>query len=155
MPSCSACTQRLAPNIPRLRRLPATQASPGDTGQQTDSGLLQEEELLQRDMARYQQRASAAPQSPLPAEQGAAPSALDAAKDALDKLLIADFFAVLAILAWLGVGVAAKVTLDSSALLDAWFPLWPLVFQPAIGVLMLGALVSGAVGWARENSSGG
>lgn len=26
------------------------------------------------------------------------------------------------------------------ALLDAWFPLWPLVFQPAIGVLMLGAV---------------
>jgi len=103
------------------------------------------------------------------------------------------------------------------ALLDAWFPLWPLVFQPALGVLMLGAvrspslqtpfllagsqhrpasdvqgrftllggfthaqlacmaagmilpasycvtsvcflwvqLVSGAVGWARENSGGG
>ena len=26
------------------------------------------------------------------------------------------------------------------ALLDAWFPLWPFVFQPAIGVLMLGAV---------------
>jgi len=25
-------------------------------------------------------------------------------------------------------------------LLDAWFPLWPRVFQPAIGVLMLGAV---------------
>lgn len=47
-------------------------------------------------------------------KQAASPGALDAAKDALDKLLIADFFAVLAILAWLGLGVAAKVTLDSS-----------------------------------------
>ena len=28
------------------------------------------------------------------------------------------------------------------ALLDAWFPLWPLVFQPALGVLMLGAVRS-------------
>lgn len=26
------------------------------------------------------------------------------------------------------------------ALLDAWFPLWQWVFQPAIGVLMLGAV---------------
>lgn len=25
-------------------------------------------------------------------------------------------------------------------LLDAWYPLWNLVFQPAIGVLMLGAV---------------
>jgi hypothetical protein len=45
----------------------------------------------------------------------AAPSgALDTAKNFLDKLLIADFFAVLAILLWLGAGVAAKVTTDSS-----------------------------------------
>lgn len=33
------------------------------------AGLLREEELLQRDMARYQQRASSTPQTPLPAEQ--------------------------------------------------------------------------------------
>ena len=46
--------------------------------------------------------------------QAADPGALDAAKDLLDKVLIADFFAVLAILAWLGAGVAAKVTLQSS-----------------------------------------
>ena len=25
-------------------------------------------------------------------------------------------------------------------LLDAWYPLWTLVFQPALGVLMLGAV---------------
>ena len=54
--------------------------------------------------------------------QAAAPGALDAAKDLLDKVLIADFFAVLAILAWLGAGVAAKVTLDSSVHARAlWF----------------------------------
>ena len=46
--------------------------------------------------------------------QAAPPGALDTAKNFLDKLLIADFFAVLAILLWLGAGVAAKVTLDSS-----------------------------------------
>lgn len=39
-------------------------------------------------------------------------------------------------------------------LLDTWLSLWQWVFQPAIGVLMLGALVSGAVGWVKENVGG-
>jgi hypothetical protein len=57
---------------------------------------------------------------------------------------VADFFFVLLALAWLGLGLGAQGALHSSAVLDAWFPLWPLVFQPAIGVLMLGALVGPA-----------
>jgi hypothetical protein len=70
------------------------------------------------------------------------------------QLLIADFFFVLAILGWLAAGLGAQGALHSSALLDAWFPLWPLVFQPAIGVLMLGALVSGGLGWLKEQQAG-
>jgi len=66
------------------------------------------------------------------------------------QVLIADFFFVLAILAWLGVGLAEKATVQSSSLIDAWLPLWPLVFQPAIGVLMAGALVSGGLSWLQE-----
>lgn len=66
------------------------------------------------------------------------------------QLLIADFFFVLAILAWLGAGLAEKATVQSSSLIDAWLPLWPLVFQPAIGVLMAGALVSGGLNWLQE-----
>lgn len=66
------------------------------------------------------------------------------------QVLIADFFLVLAILAWLGVGLAEKATVQSSTLIDAWLPLWPLVFQPAIGVLMAGALVSGGLNWLQE-----
>ena len=57
---------------------------------------------------------------------------------------------MLAILGWLAAGLGAQGVLHSSALLDAWFPLWPLVFQPAIGVLMLGALVSGGLNWLKE-----
>jgi hypothetical protein len=57
---------------------------------------------------------------------------------------------VLAILGWLGLGLGVQGALHSSVLLDAWYPLWPLVFQPAIGVLMLGALVSGGLGWLKE-----
>lgn len=65
-------------------------------------------------------------------------------------MLIADFFFILAILAWLGVGLIEKATVGSSNLVDAWLPLWQWVFQPAIGVLMLGALVSGGLNWVAE-----
>jgi hypothetical protein len=66
------------------------------------------------------------------------------------QVLIADFFVVLAILAWLAVGLAEKATVQSSNLIDAWLPLWPMVFQPAIGILMAGALVSGGLNWLQE-----
>jgi hypothetical protein len=71
------------------------------------------------------------------------------------QVLIADFFLVLAILAWLGAGLAEKATVQSSNLIDAWLPLWPLVFQPAIGVLMAGALVSGGLNWLDEQRQKG
>jgi hypothetical protein len=76
-------------------------------------------------------------------------------KEALDKLLIADFFVVLAILGWLVAGLGIKGATGNSALVDAWLPLWPMVFQPAIGVLMAGALVSGGLGWLRGKQQGG
>jgi hypothetical protein len=34
-----------------------------------------------------------------------------------------------------------------SPVLDAWYPLWPTLWQSAIGLLMAGALVSGGLGW--------
>ncbi len=64
---------------------------------------------------------------------------------------MADFFLVLAVLAWLAAGaVQAALSGGSSPLLDAWYPLWPMLWQPAIGVLMAGALVSGGLGWLAE-----
>jgi hypothetical protein len=68
------------------------------------------------------------------------PSALGNIKDAVDKVLIADFFFVLFALAWLGGGLVARSALHTTAVLDAWLSLWQWVFQPAIGVLMLGAV---------------
>ncbi|GMH42824.1 hypothetical protein BSKO_10743 [Bryopsis sp. KO-2023] len=73
-------------------------------------------------------------------------------KETVDKVLMADFFFVLFALGWLTSGVLFNSLAHRSFVLDAWMMLWPVVFQPAIGVLMLGALVSGAVGWAKENS---
>ena len=63
--------------------------------------------------------------------------------DGVDKLLIADFFFVVFALVWFGVALAAKTVADSTVLLDTWLQLWQWVFQPAIGVLMLGS-VSGS-----------
>lgn len=67
-------------------------------------------------------------------------------KEIVDKVLIADFFFILFILAWFIVGVGAQTLGNSTGLLDVWYSLWQLVFQPALGVLMLGALASGLLG---------
>ena len=74
-------------------------------------------------------------------------------KELVDKALIADFFFILFALGWLGAGVGLKSATGVTGLLDAWLALWQWVFQPAIGVLMLGALVSGGIGWLREKGS--
>eukprot|EP00271_Cylindrocystis_brebissonii_P019256 TRINITY_DN579_c0_g2_i1.p1 TRINITY_DN579_c0_g2~~TRINITY_DN579_c0_g2_i1.p1 ORF type:complete len:206 (+),score=22.92 TRINITY_DN579_c0_g2_i1:172-789(+) len=75
-------------------------------------------------------------------------------KDVVETLLVADFFFILAILAWFLAGVAQQQlspTADS-ALLGAWFPLWDPVFQPALGIFMAGALVSGFMAWQRNRA---
>lgn len=95
-------------------------------------------------MQRFAQRKQSEPNVSRPVE-----SSSSSLKDGLDKFLIGDFFFVVFSLAWLGAGVLAQGT-GSSALLDAWFPLWPLVWQPAIGILMAGALLNGAWGWIAE-----
>jgi hypothetical protein len=72
-------------------------------------------------------------------------------QDLVEKALIADFFFIVFILLWFVAGLGETVALRSSVLLDLWYPLWPSVFQPALGVLMLGAIVSGILG-RREAS---
>ncbi|GLI71502.1 hypothetical protein VaNZ11_016719 [Volvox africanus] len=115
-------------------------------------------EALKADLERLRAKSGAAARGAGSSPSGAALQAgqqesgpLSGFKDTLDKLLIADFFLVLFILAWLAVGVAQNaVNGGNSPLLDAWYPLWPLLWQPALGVLMAGALVSGALGWLKE-----
>jgi hypothetical protein len=67
----------------------------------------------------------------------------------LNLLLVADVFFVIAAALWLAIAVVgheAKIPLG----LDLWYILWEPVFTPAIGILMAGALVSGAIGWVRN-----
>lgn len=66
------------------------------------------------------------------------------------QVLVADFFLVLFALAWLGAGVVQANVFGSSPLLDVWYPLWPTLWQSAIGLLMAGALVSGGLGWLQS-----
>eukprot|EP00250_Pteridium_aquilinum_P012293 c20631_g1_i3 orf=132-653(+) len=58
----------------------------------------------------------------------------------VEKLLVADFFFILLILVWFVAGLAEKGAFDTSSLIDAWFPLWPTLFQPALGFFMAGSL---------------
>uniref|UniRef100_A0A7S3YVX0 Uncharacterized protein n=1 Tax=Lotharella globosa TaxID=91324 RepID=A0A7S3YVX0_9EUKA len=75
------------------------------------------------------------------------------AKEAFDSFLIADFFFVCASLVWLAAGVAAKFVFKTEAVYLAWYALWPLVFQPAIGFLMMGAIGSGVAGWWADQQA--
>eukprot|EP00887_Chlorella_sp_A99_P001043 scaffold14.g1043.t1 len=153
----------------RLCRRSAARAPRASSEQDLDKQLLEDlERLRQRQAAgggaAAQERpaaaaAAAAQQEARRAADGAGAGAdggspLAGVKEGLDKLLIADFFFILAALAWLSAGLAERSLLHSTGLLDSWLGLWQWVFQPAIGVLMLGALVSGAVGWAKENLGG-
>ncbi len=69
--------------------------------------------------------------------------------DWLNLALMADLFLVLASFFWLAIAVVgrgAKIPLG----LDLWYTLWEPLFMPAIGILMAGALVSGASSWIRQ-----
>jgi hypothetical protein len=73
----------------------------------------------------------------------------------LNFVLMLDLFLVLLSFFWLAIAVigrGAKIPLG----LDLWYKLWEPIFTPAIGVLMAGALLSGAASWVakRWNSEG-
>jgi len=64
------------------------------------------------------------------------------------------FFIVLGFGAWLAAAAVEKSVAGTTVLSDTWFQLWPVLIQPAIGILMAASLFSGLAGWARENFSG-
>ncbi|GAQ88867.1 hypothetical protein KFL_004650120 [Klebsormidium nitens] len=78
-------------------------------------------------------------------------NATRATKSVIDTILVADFFFIILVLLWLIAGVVERQALDSTKLLDVWLPLWGTVFQPAIGVLMAGTIVSGTISTLSQN----
>ena len=67
----------------------------------------------------------------------------------LNIFLVVDSFLVLFSFLWLVAAVlgrSAGIPLG----IELWFQLWEPVFTPAIGILMLGALVSGLTSWASK-----
>lgn len=67
----------------------------------------------------------------------------------INLALVADLFLVLFSFFWLAIAVvgrSAGVPLG----LDLWYELWDPVFTPALGILMAGALVSGAISWVSQ-----
>lgn len=67
----------------------------------------------------------------------------------LNLALMLDLFFVLFSFFWFAIAIAgraAKVPLG----LDLWYTLWQPVMQPAIGILMAGAILSGVIGWINK-----
>lgn len=69
--------------------------------------------------------------------------------DWLNTLLVVDFFFVLASLAWLAIAVVGRTT-GVALGLDVWYSLWEPLFTPAIGALMAGALLTGAIAQVQK-----
>ncbi|MBM5818153.1 MAG: hypothetical protein FJ083_16770 [Cyanobacteria bacterium K_Offshore_surface_m2_239] len=67
----------------------------------------------------------------------------------LDRLLVLDVFLVLAGAFWFGLGVVLHLR-GIDRVLEVFQRLWMPLFQPALGLLMLAALLSGALGWWRR-----
>lgn len=62
----------------------------------------------------------------------------------LNRLLVADVFLVLFGFFWLAIAVAGR-SLGIPLGLDVWYQLWQPLFNPAIGILILGAILSWAI----------
>ena len=62
----------------------------------------------------------------------------------INRLLIADVFLVLFGFAWFAIAVVGK-SLNIPLGFDLWYRLWQPLFNPAIGILFLGALTTWAV----------
>lgn len=74
---------------------------------------------------------------------------LDRISRALNWVLTANFFLVLASFIWFMVALLGR-SFKLSWGLDLWYSLWQPLFSPAIGLLMAGAIVSGLGRWGWQ-----
>ncbi|KOP22792.1 hypothetical protein AMR41_29660 [Hapalosiphon sp. MRB220] len=64
----------------------------------------------------------------------------------LNLILVVDVFLVLFGFGWLAIAAIGKAS-GIPLGLDLWYKLWQPVFNPAIGILMGGAILSGVINW--------
>jgi TRAP-type C4-dicarboxylate transport system permease small subunit len=67
----------------------------------------------------------------------------------LNLFLMFNLFFVLACFGWFTIALIGRST-NLPLGLDLWYRLWTPVIQPAIGILMAGALISGAFSWVSK-----
>ena len=67
----------------------------------------------------------------------------------LNLALMIDIFFVLFSFFWFAIAVAGR-SFGVSLGLDVWYSLWMPLFQPAIGILMAGAILSGIISWINK-----
>ncbi|HIK17357.1 MAG TPA: hypothetical protein IGS53_18980 [Leptolyngbyaceae cyanobacterium M33_DOE_097] len=70
----------------------------------------------------------------------------------LNWALMADLFFVLFCFFWFAIAVVGKA-IDVPLGLNLWYSLWQPVVQPALGILMAGAILSGVVSWVNKRLS--
>lgn len=95
----------------------------------------------------------AQPRNPGAAQASTGPRLLATLREALDRLLVADVFLVLAGALWFVVAVLLH-SRGVEAPLRLFQKLWQPLFTPAIGLLMAAALVSGLLGWWQRRGPG-
>lgn len=96
-----------------------------------------EEELAERlkqDIARFKAVEQAEAKPGAEEEVGGLAGLGQKASSALEKVLVADFFVVLAFLAWFLTGVVFKSVFDDRSVLDGFNAIWTPVIQPALGM---------------------
>jgi len=73
----------------------------------------------------------------------------DRVLNGLNWLLVANLFFVLASFGWFATAVVGR-SLNVNLGLETWYGLWTPVFQPAIGILMAGAIAIGGLRWVSN-----
>ncbi|NEQ43797.1 MAG: hypothetical protein F6K00_09665 [Leptolyngbya sp. SIOISBB] len=73
----------------------------------------------------------------------------DRVLNGLNWLLVANLFFVFASFGWFATAVVGR-SLNVNLGLEIWYSLWTPVFQPAIGILMAGAIAIGVLRWVSN-----
>jgi ABC-type cobalamin transport system permease subunit len=67
----------------------------------------------------------------------------------LNLALMANLFLVLLSFAWFAIAVLGE-SLHLSLGLNLWYKFWQPVISPAIGILIVGAILSGIISWVNK-----